>query len=723
MSISPKARPKRKPEWDFERAPIDVFAVTLAECLRLGGNDIGLEALLSGVPLPNDGRLTPALAVRALESKGFHATLARCKLASISSGMLPVVLFLKERDTCVLIEASDQTAQVLWPDKSDRVQSIPMSELEDSFIRQVLFLREESVEPAQDAAKPTRRGHWYWGTARQFWPQYLQVILASVLVNFLALASPIFTMNVYDRVFPTAALITLWSLVAAVGIALVFDAFLKWVRAAIVDNVSRGVDQAVSAAIFRHVSDLGLQNEAQSTGALVNTLKDYEQVRDFFSSQTVATITDLCFSVLFIAVIAYLGGPLAWPPTIAILIVLVVGLCVLWPLRRASNSARQMTGVKSAVAVEAISELETLKAISGQGRMQARWERQVADSAAASERGKKLATFSTTVTGFAQQLSSVGIVIIGVYLALEGVLTMGAVIAAMILSGRALAPTAALSSLFVRGSFAFSTLRSLNTLMASKSDSATQKSLLSSRLEQGHYKFQDVGLTYTGASLPALTDISFELKGGGSLGLVGAVGAGKSSLVRLMSGLYLPSEGLLTVDGLNVSQIHPANLRRDVQLVSQNAVLFSGTLAENIAFGAPQATIEEVLQIARLTGVERLAADHPLGFAMPIAERGANLSGGQRQLIALARALLPRPKVLLLDEPTSSMDSATEAFFIERLRAVKQLRPMTLVVSTHRLSLLELVDNVMVLEGGKVKTYDRRQKVLSLLAGGKNGQD
>ena len=372
-----------------------------------------------------------------------------------------------------------------------------------------------------------------------------------------------------------------------------------------------------------------------------------------------------------------------------------------------------MTGIKNAIAVEAVAELETLKAISGQGRMQSRWEQQVADSARVSARSKNLATFATTVTGLVQQASSVGIVIIGVYLALEGDLTMGAVIAAMILSGRALAPTAALASLFVRGSFAFSTLRSLNALMAQRSDSHPKKELIAAEIEEGSFGFEDVELTYPGAAVAAIKGVDLTLEPQASLGLVGPVGSGKTSFVRLMSGLYLPTGGLVKVDGLNIAQIQPACLRRDIQIVSQEAVLFSGTLSENIAFGAPQATVRDILQVARLTGVDALAADHPQGFSMQIAERGSNLSGGQRQLIALARALLPRPKVLILDEPTSSMDSATEAFYVERLKRALELRPMTLVVSTHRLSLLSLVDRVIVMENGSIKKDGPRASILA----------
>ena len=723
LRIAPKAARRTPPEtgraeWQFAEPVGDALAVCLLEAMRRAGRDISLETLRGGLPLPPDGKLTPDLALRAAEMHGFDAMLLRReRLDALPDAVCPAILFLASRGACLLLARQDDgRAEVHWPDRGEASQQVALAELQEAYIGHALLLRERSAAPAP-AEAPGATRHWFWGAARANWPDYLQVVMASGAVNLLALAVPLFTMNVYDRVFPNAALTTLWSLVAGVAIALLLDAGLKWLRAGIVDAAGRRLDMTVSASLFRHLSGLRLEVMDRSSGALMNALKDFEQVRDFFGSQTVASLTDLVFSVIFLLVIFYIGGPLVLPPAIALAATLLIGLAILIPMRRSANQARQSSGVKNAVAVEAITALETLKATSGSGRMQGRWERQVQDSAAAQEGSRKLATFATTATGFLQQGSSIGIVIIGVYMALEGQLTMGAVIAAVILSGRALAPSAALSSLFLRGSHAMSTLRSLDTLMGLDSDATPRASAVHAPDLGGPLTLDAASLRYPAAPLDALDAITLEIPEGARIGVLGPVGAGKSSLVRLVSGLYRPTGGLVRFGGVNLQQIESAQLRSLIQLVPQDAVLFSGTLAENIAFGLPGARDADILLAARDAGADRIAAQHPDGYAMRIAERGSNLSGGQRQMVALARALLMRPRVLVLDEPTSAMDQLSERLFIERLSAALERRAMTLIVSTHRMGLLALTDRLIVLDQGKVVQDGPKTEVLERLAG------
>ncbi|MFK7869226.1 MAG: type I secretion system permease/ATPase [Roseobacter sp.] len=723
IAIDGKSAKPQESDWDLPGAPPDPLAAALVDVLRLKDRDVPVEVLIGGLALPRDGRLTPELALSALEKQGIQGRLARLSLADLDDAQLPIVLLLRGRDACVLTErAADGTCTILRASQASEPLRVPAAVLTEAYMGHALSL----APPARDFNAPDatpRQGHWLWGALRPFWPEYTQVILASVLINLLALAVPLFTMNVYDRVFPNAAIITLWSLVAGVGLALCFDALLKLVRAGVIDRVGRKVDREVSASVFRHVSHLGFDTNLPPSGALMNTLKDYEQVAEFFSSQTLSSLIDLVFAVLFIALIYYIGGPLAYPPALALGLVLVMGLLILRPLRSASERNRVMGGAKTLVAAEAVSEIETLKAIAGHSRMQARWEEQSADAATAQAKSRNLATVATTATGLATQASSIGIVIIGVYLALEGQITMGAVIAAMILSGRALAPTAAVTGLFVRGSFALSTLRSVGALMKRRSDVQMGGRKINAASHEGALVVRDVTMAYPEAAIPALKEISLNVPAEGRLGVIGPIGSGKTSLMRVMAGLWPPTEGLVMLDGLNTQQIAPETLRKAIQLVPQEAILFSGTLAENIAFGTPGARDADILRAARDAGVDRIAASHPEGFAMQITERGRNLSGGQRQMIALARALLPKPRVLILDEPTSAMDMQSEILFIEGVERAIANRPMTLVVSTHRMALMRLVSQVAVLSNGKLAAFGDKEDVLASLRPAQQGSE
>lgn len=696
-------------------APFDPLAACLSAAMKLRGRDASPETLMAGLP-SDDGRMDPATALRAAESQRFAARLSRRSLARVEDAVLPAVLFLENRDAAVLIERRpDGRVLTLRPTESDTPFETDERALAAAYAGVALLLRAEPwAAPGAAAPAPPRR-HWFWGEIARFWPSFLQVALAAALINVLALAVPIFTMNVYDRVFPNAAITTLWALAAGVGAALIFDAALKMLRAAIVDGAGRRADLAVSARLFRHFADLRMEGGRAPTGRLANHLKDFEQAREFFSSQTVATLTDLAFAGVFLLVIWRLGGPLVWPPTAALGIAVLVGLLSLIPLRRAAAAARDQAAERTAVAVEALGDLETLKAAAGQSRMQKRWEDH-SEAAGRAQRGLRFwSSAAATTAGLAQQAASVGVVIVGVHLAIDGSVTMGAVIAAMILSSRALAPAAAVTGLFARGAFALATLRSLNAAMALESDAESRARSLNARIERGALRMESAGLTYAGAAAPALSDVSLSVAPGERVGVIGAVGSGKSTLMRLMAGLYAPSEGAVLADDVNMRQLPPAAVRAAFALVPQDATLFSGTLRENIAFGAPGATDEEILRAARAGGADALAQAHPQGYDMPVAERGRDLSGGQRQMVALARVLLRPPRMLLLDEPTSAMDAASEAAFQARLAEARRAHGFTIVISTHRMRLLDVTDRLICLERGRVALDGPKAEVLAAL--------
>jgi len=705
--------------WSLPPPPKDALAEVLARALTAHGHPASADALTEALPATPDGKLTPALAVRAAEARGIRAALLRRRLDDIAANCLPAILFLDNREVALLsAHLPDGRLRVIWPARGEGALDLPQDTVAQAYSGHALLLSGLDVDFAPDdatggAQTPKPAGHWFWSALGRHASVYGQVVLASAAINLLALAVPLFTMNAYDRVFPNNSIVTLWSLVAGVGVALIFDFWLKFLRARILEDVGGRVDRDVSARLFRHVAHLRSAAAAPPAGETATLLRDFDQVRDVFSSQTVATLTDLAFALLFVGVIAYIGGPLAWPPTIALAFALVSGLVLVVPLRRAARAAQTSGAAKHAVAVETVSEPETLRSVGGASRMQSRWERSVAASAAAQSGNRRVAALAVALTGFAQQAASVGIVVLGVYLALDGRITMGAVIATMILSGRALAPAAALSGLLVRGSFALSAMRSIDRLLDMPSDATRQADETLVRARRAALSLSGVALSYDPATAPALSGVDLAIAEGERIGVLGGVGVGKSSLLRVLSGNCPASDGRVLIDGLHAGQQPPGSLRDLIQYVPQEAVLFTGTLAENIAFGMPGASDSEILAAARAVGVDRVAASHPEGFGMAVAERGRNLSGGQRQLVAIARGLIRRPRLLVLDEPTSAMDPATERLLLGRLAAWLRAHGAGLVIATHRRAPLQLVDRIVLLDGGRIVRDGPKPEVLA----------
>jgi len=703
----------------------DPLVACLSFCLRDVGIAAGDSAIIAGLPVES-GRLTPSGALRAATRFGASAKLSKREFNRINPIVLPAILLLADRDACVLIslDESARTSEVYWPSRSDEAFTVDQRQLEQLYIGGAILFRRDEIKTSGAAGGDLQGKHWFWSTITRYYPAYLQIMLAAALINILALASPLFIMNVYDRVFPNAAMSTLWVMTAAVAIAFLFDMLLKIVRAVTVDSIGRRIDILLSSQLFDHVANLKLEAQPKATGALLNHLKDYEHLRDFFSSATIVAFTDLLFIFILVGIVFVIGGPLFWVPVTAAFVVLAVTLLTRLPLIRASEAAQETAAAKNVVAVETLGALESVKALTAEGRMLRNWELAVAQSSATQASVRFWSMLGTTLSGFAMQATSVAVVIVGVYLAADGMVTMGAVIACVILSGRIVQPLGQIATTVVRGQYALSTLRKLNQIMSSPRESGADASYIDRAVTEGRIKFDRTTFSYPEASSPALSDVSFSVEAGEKVGVIGRIGSGKSSLCRLVAGLYTPQAGEVLVDGVDIRQHHPRALRRSVGLVPQEVVLFSGTLRENIAFAKPEASDEEIVEIAELVGVNEISSRHPSGYDMPIVERGRNLSGGQRQLVGLARALILNPRILVLDEPTSSMDAATERLFTQCLHKIVDRRNVTLILSTHRSSMLSLVDRLMVLEKGRLVADGPKAKVIAELkkaAGGGAG--
>jgi ATP-binding cassette subfamily C protein LapB len=569
-----------------------------------------------------------------------------------------------------------------------------------------------------DDLVPARPGNWFWPVLWDHRRYFGEAIALSAVINLLSLAGIIFMMTVYDRILPNQAFVTLWSLFAGVVIAMLFEFIARTVRGHVLGGAGKRIDVLLGDAVFRRVLATRLEARSQSSGAFANVLKEFESVRAFVASATLAGLADLPFALLFLGVTALIGGPLVAVPLVAFALVAIVSLVVQIPMKRIANENLRESAVRHGTVIESLEGLETLKALRAEERMRLRHEQSSRVIAERTMKSQQLSTLVLNLTTLVQQTAGALLLLWGVYLASSGAVTAGALIACVQLNSRALAPLVSLSSLAVRFQQARSALASLDRVMRLPAEREEGRDLLSGTHWRGALQLTDVGFSYEEEGRPVLAGVSLAIAPGERVGVIGRVGSGKSTLLRLLAGLYRPREGQIFLDGVDMSAIEPADQRATVQLVGQDARLFHGSLKENVAIAAPGVADESLLKVAEETGVIAIAAAHPHGFDRLIGERGDTVSGGQRQAVALARALLARPKLLLLDEPTSAMDQASET---ETLAAIGRAAAegMGLVIATHRQAPLSIVDRLIVVDNGRIVADGPRDKVIAALAEGR----
>ena len=552
--------------------------------------------------------------------------------------------------------------------------------------------------------------HWFFGPVLRHKSIYLQVILASVFINLFALASAFYIMTVYDRVIPNNATETLIALTVGVLIVVGFDLLMKVLRGIFTDRAGIAIDGEVSSDLFDRLSRNEKLLGTSSTGSTANIVKEFDGLKDFMASATFVTFADLPFVILFLFVLAGLGGPIAAVPAIIVLMVVVVGLLIQPIVRRLTKNAMSDGQSKQGVLVEVLSGIETLKTLPGIGMLRDRWMTSVANQGEFSAKARFWSQLTSNLSQSGQQLSQVGIIVYGVYLISDGTMTMGSLIACVILSGRTLAPLGQISNLLGRFNQALTAYANLDTLMADRSAEEERRSHIRRSQVEGSLSFQSVVLKYPDQNEPALTDISLNITAGEKVAILGKIGSGKTSILRLIAGITDPTSGLVRVDDAEVKHLHPDDLRKHIGVVMQMPLLFSGTLKENLLLGNPSATDEDILQAAKVAGVDEIAAGLPQGFETVLRERGAQLSGGQRQAVCIARALVGDPKILLMDEPSSSMDSNTERQLLDRLAPV--LVGKTLILITHRGTLLDLAERVIAIDKGRIVADGPKDKLL-----------
>ena len=698
---------------DHLRDPLAEALICLA---AFHGRAISREALIAGLPIVN-GRLTAALVERAGLRAGLEVEPVKRTLADIPALVLPVLLVTKEGAPLILsaVDEARQMTRVIDPERPETGRDLAVAQLASIYSGYAFLIKPAATADARTvAAGDLPQTHWFWSVVRRFGANYGHVALAALLVNMLALAAPLFTMNVYDRVVPNGAIPSLVALAVGLGLAIVFDFIIRIVRSRIIDLTGKKIDVVLAANIFEHILAVKMANRPTSVGILANQMRDFDSVREFFTSGTVVAATDLIFAIIFIGVLFVIAGPLAWIPLLMLPIVIATGFILQRPLDRAMKRLQAESAARHGVLIESLSGIETVRATGAESRMQTAWERSVAATARSGEDVHFWSSLALTISSSAQQITSMLLVVIGVFLILDGKITMGALIAANMLSGRVLAPISSLASVITRATQTMSALRSIDRLMSLERERPPGRAYVTRKIQKGAVSFENVSFRYPGTKENALENISFKIAPGERVAIIGRVGSGKTTVGRLLAGFYDPLEGSIAIDGIDSRQYDPADLRAGVGFVMQDTDLFFGKLRDNITLGKPSATDEEVIEVARLSGVEQFIAGHPLGYDMPIAEGGRSLSGGQKQAIGLARAMIRKPKIIFMDEPTAHFDVRSEAEFLDRLKSIA-MSNMTIIVSTHRPSLLTLVNRILVFERGKLVADGPRETILANL--------
>lgn len=685
---------------------------------RIHGVPRTRDALVSGLPLV-DRLLTPSIFDRAARRAGMTSKIVRRDLDALNEALLPVVLLLHEHEACLLVGwEADGSARVVFPELGDAASLVGRDELAARYTGSAIFCRPRfRFDSRAPEVRRVRSRHWFWGAILENVPVYKDVLWAAFLINLFAIAMPMFSMNVYDRVVPNQATETLWVLAIGLGIVLLADLLLRMMRGYLVDLAGSRVDVDLSARIMERVLGIRLESRPVSVGAFAANLRSFETVRDFIASATVTTLIDLPFALLFVVVVAWIDWVMALPLLVGMVLVIGYALLVQDRMHELSETTYRAGAMRNANLVESLVGLETVKAIGAEGIMQRKWEQSATFLSRVSTQLRLLS--ATTVNGAqaVSQLVYLAVIVIGVYRIGLMELTMGGLIASSMLVSRAMAPFGQVAGLLTQYHNASTALKSLNQVMGNEIERPADANFVSRSHFEGEIEFNDVSFSYPNEEREALRHVSFRIKPGEHVALIGKVGSGKTTLQKLILGLYRPTQGSIRIDGVDIRQLDPAELRRNVGYVPQDAGLFYGSLRENIALAAPDVDDSALLAAADVGGLLDMINRHPRGFDMMVGERGESLSGGQRQGVAIARAVIASPPILLLDEPTGAMDFSSEDEVKRKLR--DYCAGKTMVVVTHRTSLLELVDRIIVVDHGKIVADGPKATVIEALKHGR----
>ncbi|MEQ1637592.1 MAG: type I secretion system permease/ATPase [Methylococcales bacterium] len=694
----------------------DPLLLALVALCKLLHTPHSADALVAGLPLVND-LLTPQLFPRAASRAGLSTGLVKRPLQRISSLVLPAVLLLKEGQACVLINREQDQCTILIPETQEGVKTVSLDQLAKNYTGLAFFVQQQhQFDHIAAERKPPKTLHWFWDVVLKSWPLYGEALIASFLVNLFAITTPLFTMNVYDRVVPNHALETLWVLALGISLVYIFEFIIKTLRGYFIDTASKRAEILLSATLFERIMGVKLEARPSSIGAFASHFNEFESFRDFLTSATLTVLIDLPFLVLFLLVIWIVGGQLVFIPIIVIPIAIISGYLLQRPLKKMTSDLSRYAGQKSSTLYESLTNLEIIKGNGAEGQAQKKWEDTVGQMSKLSLKTRLYASFAVNFTAFLHKMTNVAIIVYAVYLISLGELTMGGLIACSLLTARALAPISKIAALLTRFDSARLALDSLTLLMHQPVEREEHKQYLHRPQFKGGIEFKNVTFSYPQQTMRALEAISFKINPGEHVAFLGRIGSGKTSLEKLVMGFYEAQEGAILIDGTDIRQIDPSDLRRQIGYVPQDIALMVGSVKDNITLGSRFADDGMILQAADIAGVTHFVDKHPEGFDMPVGERGTSLSGGQRQSVAIARSLLLSPPIYLMDEPTNAMDNSTEEAFKRRLSEHTQGK--TLLLVTHRTSLLSLVDRIIILDAGRIVADGPKEQILTALKQG-----
>jgi len=683
------------------------------------------ESLIAGLPLKN-GEKTPELFTlnggkglfsRAARKAGLKSQIVKVDLADISPLVLPAILVLNGKRACILdsFSSDKKSAKIIMPEVKDAESWVSLSDLEKEYLGYVFYVKKEfSFERSTKKATEHTTGHWFWGTLWMSRHIYRDVIIASLIINLGLIASPLFTMNVYDRVIPNDAMETMWVLASGIFFVYSLDLIMKLTRNYYLEVAAKKSDVIMSSILFEKVLDIKMEEKPSSIGSFANNLRDFETVRNFISSSTIATLVDMPFLFIFLFIVWLIGGYMVFIPIIMSLLVLIYTFAIKSPLQKQINLTHQASSNKNSVLVESLMNLETIKVMGANGNAQWAWEEANGYIADVGLKSKLLSSSIPAVTNYIIQITTVLIIILGVYMIRDKNLTMGALIAIVMLSSRAMSPMGQVVALISSFENVKSAYGVLNKIMNTPSEHPNNIEFLKRINFSGEIEFKNVSFKYPNEDKLSLKNISFKLKPGEKVGIIGRIGSGKTTIEKILLGLYKVNEGSVLLDGIDIYQIDPVDLRKSIGYVPQDISLIKGSVRENIIFREPTADERMIFKAARISRVEEFVNRHPRGFEMPVGERGEGISGGQRQSIAIARAIISDAPIMVLDEPTSMMDSMSENKVKQNLK--EAFSDKTVVLVTHKLSMLDLVDRLIVVEDGQIIADGPKDEIIIKLS-------